>query len=89
MFIYIFIYYNVITIILGTFSSVLRLKKKNPSIKVLLLVNEISPESISSSRRDFIISVSDVLKTSEFDGLILSDVIPTTYSKILIFLIKY
>lgn len=68
----------------GTFASVGRLKKKNPSIKVLLVVNEIVPESLSFSRRDFIISASDVLKTSGFDGLVLSDVKPTAYSKILL-----
>lgn len=68
---------------LGTFASVARLKRKNPSMKVLLLVNSISLESILSSRRDFIISVSDVLKISGFDGLVLTDVIPTTYSKML------
>lgn len=65
----------------GTFSSVARLKKKNPSTKVLLLVNGISPESVSFSRRDFIISVSDILKTSGFDGLVLSDASTSTYSK--------
>lgn len=76
---------------LGTFTSVTRLKNKNPSIKVLLLVNTILPESLLCSRRDFIISVSDVLKTSEFDGLVISDITPTTYSKIFInyFLVIY
>lgn len=73
-----------IFIFLGTFTSVTRLKNKIPSIKVLLLVNTILPESLSYSRRDFIISVSDVLKTSDFDGLVISDIIPTTYSKIFI-----
>lgn len=68
---------------LGTFSYVSRLKNMNPSTKILLLVNEILPESLLYSRRDFIISVADVLKTSKFDGLVISDVIPTTYSKII------
>ncbi|XP_025423968.1 probable chitinase 10 isoform X2 [Sipha flava] len=65
----------------GTFASVGRLKKKNPSIKVLLLVNEIFPESLSFSRRDFIISASNVLKTNGFDGLVLSDVTPSNYNE--------
>lgn len=69
---------------LGTFASVSRLKNKNPSLKVLLLVNGILQESLLSSRRDFIISVSDVLKINGFDGLVLSDITPTNYSKIIV-----
>jgi len=49
---------------------------------MLLLINDILPESVSFSKRDFIISVSEVLKISGFDGLVLSDVTPTTYSNI-------
>jgi len=74
-------FYYVIRFSSDTCASIARLKKKNLSTKVLLLVDAISSESISSSRRDFIISVSDVLKTCGFDGLVLSDVTPTTYSK--------
>ncbi|XP_008184295.1 probable chitinase 10 isoform X2 [Acyrthosiphon pisum] len=65
----------------GTFASIARLKKKNPATKILLLINDILPESVSFSKRDFIISVSEVLKISGFDGLVLSDVIPTTYNE--------
>lgn len=61
------------------------MKKKNPLTKILLLINEILPESVSFSKRDFIISVSEVLKTSGFDGLVLSDVIPTNYSNTFFF----
>lgn len=50
---------------------------------MLLVVNAILPDSVSTSRRDFIISASDVLKTSGFDGLVLSDVMQTTSSKTL------
>lgn len=76
------LYNKTMLMYLGTLASVARLKKKNPSTKVLLLVNTILPESISISRRDFIISVSDVLKTSGFDGLVLSDILTTTNSKL-------
>lgn len=62
----------------ATFASVARLKKNDVSTKVLLLVDAISSESVSSSRRDFIVSVADVLKTSGFDGLVLSDVTPSS-----------
>lgn len=74
-------YYNHIYVLV-TFSSITRLKKKNPSTKMLLVVNTVLPDSVSTSRRDFIISVSDVLKTNGFDGLVLSDVMPTTSSKV-------
>lgn len=59
----------------------MRIKKKNPSTKVLLLVNDISAESLSFSRRDFIISAADILKISGFDGLVLSDITPSSFSK--------
>ncbi|XP_050540568.1 probable chitinase 10 isoform X2 [Daktulosphaira vitifoliae] len=68
----------------GTLASVLRLKKKNPSIRVLLYVNDITPESISVARRDFIISANDMLKTNGFDGIVLTEVLPRSTNELFI-----
>ncbi|XP_050423223.1 probable chitinase 10 [Adelges cooleyi] len=66
----------------GTFISVARLKKQNPSIKMLLYVNDIMPDSVSVTRRDFVISVNDLLKTHGFDGIVLSDVLPRSTNEL-------